>query len=467
MKLASSHVRHFTRWHCITDFARALLPQILIILALAGMTAGCGTTGKSLAEGPAAALETAPEPILNEEQQQANAETFDKVWQAVNETFWDPEFGGTDWAAVRETFTPQVATATTQSEARHLMRQALEELGESHFYIIPAELYEDMSSGPKGQGDCGLRVRVIDGHAIVVKVLPDSPGEGAGIQCGWELLTAGDSELRPFVETLEAEYAGSRTLSSKLSIAARGKLRGEIGDELPLRFLDGEGKERVLSLPLAEPQGHKTVFSNLPPAWVNIRAERLADDIGYISLDVFMDPTFTMGEFNKAMTSFRDCRGVMLDLRGNGGGIAGMAPGLAGWFVAEKNQSLGEMMTRDSHVNLLVRPKLNGFRGPLAVLVDGLSASTAEFLAAGLQDLGRARVFGSRSAGAALVANMIRLPNGDGFEYAFADYESAGGGRIEGIGITPDVEIPYSRASLLKDEDMALAAAIAWINQSQ
>ena len=98
-----------------------------------------------------------------------------------------------------------------------------------------------------------------------------------------------------------------------------------------------------------------------------------------------MDPTFTMGEFNKAMTSFQDCRGVVLDLRGNGGGIGGMAPGLAGWFVQENNQSLGEMMTRDSHVNLLVRPRLNAYRGPLAVLVDGLSASTSEFLAAGLQ----------------------------------------------------------------------------------
>jgi carboxyl-terminal processing protease len=324
-----------------------------------------------------------------------------------------------------------------------------------------------MIGGPKGQGECGFRIRVIDGHAVVVKVIPDSPAEKAGVQTGWELLAARDSELRSFIEKLEAEYTGSLTLGSKLSVAVRGKLRGEIGDELPLRFLDGEGTERVLSLRLEEPRGHKAVFSNLPPAWIDIRTERLAGDIGYISLNIFMDPTFTMGEFNKAMSSFGDCRGVILDLRGNGGGIAGMAPGLAGWFLQESNQSLGEMMTRDSHLNLLVRPRLNGYRGSLAVLVDELSASTSEFLAAGLQDLGRAQVFGSRSAGAALVANMIRLPNGDGFEYAFADYESTGGWRIEGNGVVPDVEIPYSRATLLEDEDAALDAAIAWINQSR
>jgi carboxyl-terminal processing protease len=324
-----------------------------------------------------------------------------------------------------------------------------------------------MTGGPKGHGECGFRVRVIDRRAVVVKVLPDSPGEEADIQRGWELLTAGDSELPSFIEKLAAEYAGSLTLTSKLSMAASGKLRGEVGDELSLRFLDGEGGERELSLRLAEPRGHKAIFSNLPPAWIDIQSERLSGDIGYISLSIFMDPTFTMGEFNKAMTSFQDCHGVVLDLRGNGGGIAGMAPGLAGWFVQESDRSLGQMITRDSHLNLQVRPRVTAFGGPLAVLVDGLSASTSEFLAAGLQDLGRARVFGSRSAGAALVANMIRLPNDDGFEYAFADYESTGGGRIEGNGVVPDVETPYSRAALLADEDAALAAAIAWINESR
>jgi carboxyl-terminal processing protease len=462
MKTTSSDGPCLTRTGFRSAFTQSLILQIFVVLALTGMIAGCGTTGKSLRQMP----EAAAEPILSEEQQQANVETFDKVWQTVNKTFWDPEFCGTDWTAVRETYKPLVAAATTQSEARQVMKQALEQLGESHFYIIPAELYEDMESGPKGRGECGFRIRVRDGHIFVVKVIPDSPGENAGIKCGWELLTAGDSELQPFVKKLEAEYKSSRTLSSKLSSAVSGRLRGEIGEELSLRFLDGERKEHVLSLSLSEPPGHKTVFSNLPPAWVDIRAERLADDVGYISLNIFMDPTFTMGEFNKAMASFQDCRGVVLDLRGNGGGIAGMAPGIAGWFVSEKNKSLGEMITRDSNINLLVRPRMNAYLGPLAILVDGLSASTSEFLAAGLQDLGRARVFGSRSAGAALVANMIRLPNNDGFEYAFADYESAGGLRIEGTGITPDVEVPYSRESLLEGEDMALAAAIAWIKES-
>jgi carboxyl-terminal processing protease len=446
-------------------FVRGLLPRITIVLLLAGVMVGCGTIGRTPTTSPVTGPGDTPESILNEEQRKANAESFDEVWQTVNATFWDPDFGGVDWNAVRETYAPQVAAATTASEARNVMKEALGELGESHFYIIPSELYEDMTGGPKGHGECGFRVRVIDGKATVIEVLLGLPGEEAGVLDGWELLEAGGDELRPFIEKLEAEYAGSPTLASKLSIAAHAKLRGEIGDELSLRFLDGQGTERELSLRLAEPRGHKAIFSNLPPAWIDILAQRLEGDIGYISLNIFMDPTFTMGEFNKAMASFLDCRGVVLDLRGNGGGIAGMAPGLAGWFVQEGDLSLGQMLTRDSHLNLRVRPRPSAYGGPLAILVDELSASTSEFLAAGLQDLERARVFGTRSAGAALVANMIRLPNGDGFEYAFADYESAGGGRIEGNGVVPDVETPYSRGNLLAGNDAALAAATAWINE--
>ncbi len=439
---------------------QALLLASVLLLCL---VAGCCTTDRP---APELAPEAPAEPLLDAEQRQANADSFEKTWQTVNDTFWDPDFGGVDWAGVRAEFTPRIAAATTLGEARLLMKEALDRLGESHFYVIPSELYEDVAGAPTGRGDCGLRVRVVDGRALVVKVLSGSPADEAGVGRGWEVLAARDDEFAPFIERLQTEYAGSNTLASKLAYAVRGRMGGEIGDELTLRLRDGEDRERALTLTLAEPVGHKAVFGNLPPAWIRVRTERLDGDIGYISLNAFMDPTYTMTAVNEAMASYGDCRGVVLDLRGNGGGIAGMAPGVAGWFVTEKRLSLGEMVTRNSQLNLLVHPRTRAFTGPVAVLIDGLSASTSEFLAAGLRDLGRARLFGTRSAGAALVAGMMRLPNGDGFEYAFADYESAGGTRIEGVGITPDVETPYARASLLAGEDAALDAAVAWITES-
>jgi len=96
--------------------------------------------------------------------------------------------------------------------------------------------------------------------------------------------------------------------------------------------------------------------------------------------------------------------------------------------------------------------------------VDGCSASTAEIFAGGLKDLKRARVFGTHTAGAALPSIFERLPNGDGFQYAIANYVSEGGRPLEGIGVTPDEEAGPSRSDLLAGRDPALDRALAWIH---
>ena len=97
------------------------------------------------------------------------------------------------------------------------------------------------------------------------------------------------------------------------------------------------------------------------------------------------------------------------------------------------------------------------------MLVDGLSGSCSEIFSGGLQDLGRARIFGSRTAGAVLPSAIERLPNGDGFQYAFANYISAGGAVLEGVGVIPDTVAEPNREALLNERDTALDAAVAWV----
>jgi carboxyl-terminal processing protease len=141
-----------------------------------------------------------------------------------------------------------------------------------------------------------------------------------------------------------------------------------------------------------------------------------------------------------------------------------MAMGLAGWFIEEQGRRLGTMLTRSTPLNFVVNPRLPLFRGPVAILVDGLSASTSEIFAGGMQDLKRARIFGSRTAGAALPSFIERLPNGDGFQCATANYLSQSGKPLEGAGVIPDVMAPPTRALLLAGKDAALEAAIHWIH---
>jgi carboxyl-terminal processing protease len=160
----------------------------------------------------------------------------------------------------------------------------------------------------------------------------------------------------------------------------------------------------------------------------------------------------------------RGAKGVVVDLRGNPGGIGGMVMGLAGHFIGE-HASLGTMTTRDSELSFVANPrgKSQLFTGPLAVLVDGMSISTSELFAAGLQGNGRARVFGQTTAGMALPSIVEKLPDGDRLQFAVADLRGPNGARIEGKGVVPDVIVEPTRAQLLEGRDPVLDAAVDWI----
>ena len=174
-----------------------------------------------------------------------------------------------------------------------------------------------------------------------------------------------------------------------------------------------------------------------------------------------------MQEFGDAVQQCAHCDGIVIDLRGNPGGIGAMAMGMAGWLVKQTGERLGVMYMRGATLNFFINPRAEAFEGPVAVLVDGSSASTSEIFAGGLKDLGRARIFGTRTAAAALPSVITRLPNGDGFQYAVANYISQGGKALEGNGVVPDVEVKLTREALLAGHDTVVDAALDWIRKQR
>jgi carboxyl-terminal processing protease len=186
---------------------------------------------------------------------------------------------------------------------------------------------------------------------------------------------------------------------------------------------------------------------------------------GYIRFNYFLNLQHVMESFGGAVKACQNCGGMIVDLRGNPGGIGAMAMGMAGYLLKMPGLRLGTMYMRDAQLNFVVNPRLPSFAGPVAILMDACSASTSEIFAGGLQDLGRARVFGSKSAAAALPSVIERLPNGDGFQYAVGNYVSAGGKALEGEGVKPDVEIKLTRATLLAGHDAVVDAALSWIEK--
>jgi carboxyl-terminal processing protease len=398
-------------------------------------------------------------------QKQLNIESFERVWTMVRDTHWDPKFGGVDWQAVHDELRSAVERAQTMSDARKAMSDMLGRLHQSHFAIIPADVYpnvDDKSAG--GEGQTGIDVRVVNGQALVTSVDKDSPAAKAGVRPGWRILQVDDKDVAPSIESISNIYRDSTLRELMLARALSTRLSRDLDDTVRVRFLDGQGKTVDLKIAEATPRGARTQFGLLPTQYVWVESRKLEGNVGYIAFNMFLDPARLMPAFEAAIKSFQQSGGVIVDLRGNPGGIGIMAMGLAGWFIDKPGQRLGTMYTRATPLNFVVNPRLPTFRGRVAILVDGTSASTSEIFAGGMQDLKRARLFGTRTAGAALPSFIDQLPNGDGFQCATANYISEGGKALEGIGVTPDVMAPPTRELLLSGRDAALESALNWIH---
>ena len=391
-------------------------------------------------------------------------ESFDAIWSAVRDHHWDPEMGGLDWQAVRAELRPRAERAADHEEARAVMEEMLERLATSHYQIIPAEAYQDLAAANgRWDGETGITACVVEGRALVRAVSDGSPAADAGVRPGWELIDVDGVDVAARLARVSETMADSRWRDAYLLLVAQGVLGGAPGVAAAVQFADTTGSSWFFDIERVTRRGRKVRLGNLPDVWVWIETTRIDGGVGLIAFNSFLDPLHLMSAFNQAMESFLGAPGVVVDLRGNGGGIGAMALGMAGWFVAEKGRDIGTLATRDTTLRMVVAPRPRVFEGQVAVLVDALSASAAEFLAGGLQNLGRARVFGSRSAGAALPSVVEKLPNGDGFQYVFAHFVTASGKPLEGRGVIPDVEVALTRADLESGRDPVLDAAVAWL----
>ncbi len=399
---------------------------------------------------------------LTPQQKQLNIDSFEQVWTTVRDHHWEKNPGGLDWKAIHDEYRPKMDQANSMEAARNVMRDMLGRLHQTHFGIIPANVYNDVDVAA-GEGTPGIDLRVLDGQAVVTRVDSGSPAEKAGVKMGWAVTSVNGKDLAPVIEKLKAD-PNMHELTLERAVAAR--LSGPVGGRIHAEFLDGKDQKVPLDLALEEPRGSVSKFGNLPAQHVWFDSKNLGN-VEYVSFNMFLDLPRVMGRFGDAVGSCPSCDGLIIDLRGNPGGIGGMAMGMAGFLVDKQDQKLGTMYMRDQTMKFAVIPRQQVFKGPVAVLVDGSSASTSEILAGGLKDLGRAKIFGTRSAAAALPSIISKLPNGDGFQYAMANYISEGGKPLEGAGVIPDVEVKLTRKALLEGHDSVLDAALDWIKKQR
>jgi len=460
-----------------------------------------------------AALGLAAAPAAAQSQAQASHDpalslaTFDSAWTAIHRTHFDTAFNGVDWDALRAELRPRAAAAGTPDELRAVVQEMLGRLEQSHFYLIPSDVRSTLTAEAEalpgseaegeaegdvppaaeevveddaeaGPGDAGMQVRRVDGRFVVTRVTPGGAAEAAGIRTGW-IVEAVDGRVAEEVLSALRSLEGSadpRALEAVGVGVFTSALGGPAGSTARVRLVGGDGRPVTLDLVRAVSTATRTKFGNLPEMPVTLERERVklpdGTTVGVIRFDVWM-PAISRA-FDQAVDELRDADGIVLDLRGNPGGVGAMAMGISGHFIDEA-LSLGTMSTRGDVLRFVVNPRrvdtrgrlVKPYAGPVAILTDALSASTSEVFAGGMQGLGRARVFGETTAGQALPAYMSRLPNGDVLVHAFASFTGPRGEPMEGKGVVPDEAAPPTRAELLAGRDPALEAAKRWISQQK
>ena len=409
--------------------------------------------------------------VAGRAQAPAAAETFDAVWNIVRDTHFDPSFNMPQWDRVRAELRPKAAAARTPGELREVLADMLGRLGLSHFAVIPST---PDSPGDRRDltGQPGMDVRLLDGQLVVTSVDPSGGAADAGVHTGWIVDRVGGTPAATLLESIPAS-APERIRQLQAWRVIQLRLRGPSGSSGDVTFIDGSGARVQKSVRREAEPGEPVNVGDLPTLYVRVSSRTLdtpgGHTAGLIAFNVWM--TAVDRKFQQAIDADRDADGIIIDLRGNPGGLAAMIMGISGHFLADR-ATLGVMKTKDSELHFTANPRLvNGkgervepYAGPLAILVDSMTGSASECFAGGMQSLGRARIFGQTSMGQALPALFDRLPNGDVLIHAWGDFVTGTGVRIEGRGVVPDTPVALTREDLLAGRDRTLDAAVAWID---
>lgn len=417
-------------------------------------------------------------------------EAFEIVWQTVKDYHFDPNFGGVNWDAVKAEFAPRVAAAQSDRELHWLLQQMLNRLGKSHFAVIPPESIPAAPDEDEGDADdandvnvgaksarkkpsreghdiaermthgVGIDLRIVGGAVVITRVDAGSTAERAGLRTGFIIRSVDNVPMSRILR----RYAQAEVFEPALRHQLPAEILFEYFDGEPdttvrVGYLDARNLLRRTVVAREKLRGEMSApLKSFPSQFVEFEAKRLRGGIGYIRFNVFAAPV--LDKFCAALREMSDAPGVVIDLRGNRGGVLSMIQGMGG-LLATRDAIFGEMRTREGGSLFRIAPARHPFHGALAVLIDGESQSASEMFASGLQESGRAVLVGERSAGATLPSVAKELPTGAILQYAFADFVSPYGKVLEGQGVQPDIAARLDRRSLLAGRDSQLEAALA------
>lgn len=303
-------------------------------------------------------------------------------------------------------------------------------------YMTPDETIEFNQSLNGDLEGIGAELTVRDGVLVVVTPLKSSPAEKAGVLPG------------DIVYKIDGALTAEMTLFEAIM-----NIRGEKGTQVVLTIVR-QGKDQPFDVPIVRDTVHVE----------SVSMEEAEPGIFWMSINQFGDST--KAEFTAKVQELilKEPRGLVLDLRNNGGGYLELSVDILSEFLEGKVEAVTIKRRHESDNETLYvsgNPSLPTV--PIVVLINDGSASAAEIVAGALQDHKRALLMGESSFGKGSVQEVDRLGDGSSLRITIAKWFTPGGQNIDEVGVTPDREVLFTEEDYKVDNDPQLDAAVEYL----
>lgn len=377
---------------------------------------------------------------------------FDDVWSRIDERYYDRKFHGLDWAAQRTTFRPLAAEANSSQEFYAVLRRMIGSLNDPHTRVFAPEEKSDWWR-PRFVS-VGLAIGEVNGLPTVIQVEAGSAPQRAGVRAGDILETIDGEAASSLLKHRLADLPGAASASAEFRAYAK-LLDGPPETSVQLSWKGKDGKQKSARFDRHWQQRE-----------LGLRGGR-EENIAVIEIDAFTRPiayTFT----HVLKEKLAGARGVIIDLRNNGGGDAEAMADVASAFLGER-VGLGQFIDRSgSSFEISTRLKspfmperITQTKLPLIVLTSQRTASASEIFVKALKTSGRAIVIGAETCGCVLAVRARHtLPDGGLLDISELDYQTPAGDHLEGRGIKPDETVLIERSDLYAGRDRAMDLAI-------
>ena len=299
---------------------------------------------------------------------------------------------------LRSLYVEQVDGQKAMEEA---IRAVLASLDPHSTYVSAEDLKEEIEMTEGSFGGIGVEFGIVRDTVRVISTYQDSPAQKAALQAGDCIVTIDGQSV------VGISHKEIGTL-----------VRGKVGSWLTLGVLKRgsavveEVKIKRASIPIATLDAAYTFYN-----------------IGYLKVNRFAE--HTMDELRKGYNSLGAIDGLILDLRGNGGGLLTEAIDMAGFFLPKKSLITTTSGRTEQPYNHYSKGKGTYTTGPLVILVDGSSASASELVSGALQDYDRAIIVGRQTFGKGLVQKQVMLDDGSAVRITTSHYYTPSGRCIQ------------------------------------